>query len=278
MQRHAHDELLVGVDDLDVAARNQVPAVAQVFQSDARRRFGFDLRHLGIGDHQPPLLGADRDMERLAAGYGIVFDGVADQRLQRQRRECPGAVLVVDVDVEEQFVGIAYFKEVAVRFDEFQFLVERHQRALAVLDDVAERIRQLVDVGQRLVVVLLAHEHRQRIERIEEEVGVDLSHEHVVAGREVLVLEPLVLHDDGLLLRIEHVDPAVEHRHRHGERTLQQQHVVENMVAHAVQHDASRTPLRDRRDHIQRGGGQHAPYAVAHEAARRVPAADGGED
>jgi hypothetical protein len=50
------------------------------------------------------------------------------------------------------------------------------------------------------------------------------------------------------------------------------------MVAHAVQHDASRTPLRDRRDHIQRGGGQHAPYAVAHEAARRVPAADGGED
>ena len=72
---------------------------------------------------------------------------------------------------KNKFVGIAYFKEVAVRFDEFQFLVERHQRALAVLDDVAERIRQLVDVGQRLVVVLLAHEHRQRIERIEEEWG-----------------------------------------------------------------------------------------------------------
>ena len=49
-------------------------------------------------------------MERLAAGYGIVFDGVADQRLQRQRRECPGAVLVVDVDVEEQVCRHSVFQ------------------------------------------------------------------------------------------------------------------------------------------------------------------------
>ena len=33
MQRHPHDELLVGVDDFDVAAGYQVPAVAQVFQA-----------------------------------------------------------------------------------------------------------------------------------------------------------------------------------------------------------------------------------------------------
>ena len=200
MQRHAHGEGGAVVDDFDVAARDQIPAVAQVLQPDAGRRFGFELRHLGIGDHQPAVLGADRNMERLAAGYGIVLDGIADQRLQRERRKRPRAVLLLDVDVEEELVGIAYLEEIAVRLDEFQLLVERHQRTLSVLDDVAERVRKLVDVGQGLLVVLLAHEHRQRVERVEEEMGVDLPDEHVVTRGEVFVLEPLVLDDDGLPL------------------------------------------------------------------------------
>ena len=34
MQRHPHDELLVGVDDFDVAAGYQVPAVADIQTSD----------------------------------------------------------------------------------------------------------------------------------------------------------------------------------------------------------------------------------------------------
>ena len=49
-------------------------------------------------------------MERLAAGYGIVLDGIADQRLQRERRKRPRAVLLLDVDVEEELVGIAYLE------------------------------------------------------------------------------------------------------------------------------------------------------------------------
>ena len=126
--------------------------------------------------------------------------------------------------------------------------------------------------------MLLPHEHRQRIERVEEEVGVDLPDEHVVARGEVLVLEQLVLDHHGLTLRDQHVDPPVEHRGHHGERTLEQQHVVEHLPAHAVERDAFRVPLRDGRQAVERDGGQAAPQAPPDEAAHRVVAAHGGED
>lgn len=109
-------------------------------------------------------------------------------------------------------------------------------------------------------------------------MGVDLSDEHVVARREVLVLKPFVLHDDGLLLRIEHVDPAVEHRHGHGERTFQQQHVVEDMPAHEIQDDLPRMPFADGGEDIERRGCHEAPHAVEGETPRLVIAACGGQD
>ena len=184
-------------------------------------------------------------MERIAARDGVVFDGIADQRLQRERRQPPVEVARIDRDVEEEFVGIADLEQVTVRLGEFEFLAERHERALAVLDDVAERVGELVDVNERLVVLPLAHEHRQRVERVEEEMGVDLPDEQIVARGEILVLEPLVLHDDGLPLRDEHVDATVQQRDDHGERTFEQQHVVEHAAAHEVHHDPPGMPFRD---------------------------------
>ncbi len=109
-------------------------------------------------------------------------------------------------------------------------------------------------------------------------MGVDLPDEHVVTRGEVFVLEPLVLDDDGLLLRVEHVDPAVEHRHRHGERTLEQQHVVEDMPAHEIQDDLPRMPFADRGEDIKRRGRHEAPHAVEGKTPRLVIAACGGQD
>ena len=102
MQRHAHGEGGAVVGDFDVAARDQVPAVAQVLQPDAGRRFGFELGDLGVRHHEQALFGADRDVERLGAGDRIVLDGVVDERLQREGREFPPEVFLVDVDIEKE--------------------------------------------------------------------------------------------------------------------------------------------------------------------------------
>jgi len=255
-----------------------MPAVTQVFQPDAGRRFGFELGNLGVRHDEQVPFGTHRDVERLVAGDRVVLDGVVDQRLQREGRKFPRQEPVVHVDVEKELVGIAYFKEVAVSFEEFQLLVERHQHALPVLDDVAERIRKLVDVGQGFLVVLLTHEHRQRVERIEEKVGVDLPDKHVVARREVFVLESFVLDDDSLPLRDQHVDTPVEHRRHHGERAFEQQHVVEHPPAHEIHLDAARMPIRDGRHAVEGRRRDTAPQAAAHEARHRIVAPYGGED
>ena len=109
-------------------------------------------------------------------------------------------------------------------------------------------------------------------------MGVDLPDEHVVARGEVLVLELFVLHDDGLPLGDQHIDASVEHRHRHGERTFQQQHVVEHPSTHEIHLDAPCVPLGDRSHAVERRGSHAAPQAAPHEARHRVVAPYGRED
>ena len=109
-------------------------------------------------------------------------------------------------------------------------------------------------------------------------MGVDLPDEHVVARGEIFVFETFVLHDDGLPLRDQHVDTPVKHRHHHGERTFQQQHVVEHPSAHKIHLDTARVPLGDRGHAVERHGGRAAPQAAPHEAGHRVVAAHGGQD
>ena len=216
-------------------------------------------------------------MEGAAARDGVVLDGIADERLQREGRKQPRTVFVIHVDVEEELVGIADFEQIAIRLGEAQLLAQRHERALPVLDDVAERIGELVDVGQRLLAVTLAHEHGQRVERIEEEMGVDLTDQHVVARRQVLVLQPFVLQHDGLPLRDEHIDAPVEHRYRHGERTFEQQQVVEHPPAHEIEDDAPRMPLRDGGYQVEQHRRHEAPQRALDESPRGVVRGRGGQ-
>ena len=109
-------------------------------------------------------------------------------------------------------------------------------------------------------------------------MGVDLPDEHVVARGKVLVFEAFVLHDDGLPLRDQHIDTSVKHRHHHGERTFQQQHVVEHPSAHKIHLDTARVPLGDRGHAVERHGGHATPQAAPYEARHRVVAAHGRED
>ena len=117
-QRKPHGETFFGGENLDVAPGNQLPAVAQVLQTDARRGLGFELRTPRIRDLQAIVFHADRNVQRIVARDGIVLDSVVDKRLERKRRQPPRIIAPVDLQIEEELVRIADLEKIAVRLDE----------------------------------------------------------------------------------------------------------------------------------------------------------------
>ena len=99
-------------------------------------------------------------MERMAPGNHIVLDGIVDQGLQRKRGERSVCERTVDLHVEKEFVGIADFEQVAVCLGETQLFGQRGGGILAVLQNISERIGELVDIDQGFPLLPLPHEHR----------------------------------------------------------------------------------------------------------------------
>ena len=209
-----------------------------------------------------------------------MLDGIRQQLLQRQHGQPVIQVFRGDIDIEKELVGIAYLEQVSVGFGETQLLRERRQHVLTVADDIAKREGELVDVGECLLFVALAHEHRQRIERIEEEVGVDLAHQHVVARREVLAFELFVLDLHRLPLTKQPADLPVQEYDDQRERTLHDQVIVEPAAAERQYRQLVRPPTHDRGDEIEPDGkprtqqtafekSRHRPHAVAQPQERK---------
>ena len=159
-----------------------------------------------------------------------MFHRILDQRLQCQRGHLTLHIRGVDVNLKEEFLGIAHLQQIAIRVEELQLVGNGREGVLSVLNDVAEHVRESVDVGQRLLVVLLAHQHRERVERVEQEVGADLAHQRAIAGREILGFELFVLDLDALTLIEQVVDAGVEYRHHVDEHTLEHQHDIERVA------------------------------------------------
>ena len=49
-------------------------------------------------------------------------------------------------------------------FHKFQFFIQLHQTSALALENVAENIRQLADVIQGVLIILLPHERRNAIQ------------------------------------------------------------------------------------------------------------------
>ena len=161
---------------------------------------------------------------------------IANKRLECQRGQEPTVIFGRNIYIEEQFIGIAHLKELTIRAGKLHLLLQRGGCVLAVLNDVAEGVRELVDICQRLILVLLAHQHRERVERIEEEVGAYLSEQHIVSRLEILRAQLLIFEQNLLLLKQHTIDSTVENGHHKHNGTLQHYHPLQQHMRRSLNH------------------------------------------
>ena len=140
MKGQTYCKVFLGVDNLDILTSCQQPAAAEVLQADASRWLGLDFRCFQVVDHKCAALGADAHVERLFASDCVVLHCVTDKWLERKRWQSPVVVLGVDVDVEEELVGIAHLENLVVGVCKLNLLLEGRFLVLSVLDNVTERI------------------------------------------------------------------------------------------------------------------------------------------
>ena len=134
--------------------------------------------------------------ERITAADNIVFQCVLYQQLYTDGYDVMVYQVMVDVVLEAQILAVAYGHHLAVGLGELQLLLECHE-ALA-LHYVAVGRGELLQVLLRLVVVG-AYQSAKGVERVEEEVRVELVFEGLVAHNQVLVLQ-FFFFEIGLLL------------------------------------------------------------------------------
>ena len=79
-------------------------------------------------------------MERMFASDGVVLDGIAYKRLERQSRQQPLVVSLIDIHIEEEFIGITHLEELAVGTCKLHLVLELRFSILTILDNVAEGV------------------------------------------------------------------------------------------------------------------------------------------
>ncbi len=107
-----------------------------------------------------------------------VAERVLDERLEEQIRHACVARLGFDVDGDAQPVAEAEGHDLEVALQEVELRLERHFLRADVLERHAEQIAQRRDhrIGAADVLV---HERRDRVQRVEEEVRLQLHAQHV---------------------------------------------------------------------------------------------------
>src|SRR5262245_5067264 len=117
------------------------------------------------GDDQAARVGAPRN----AMTYRIL-----DQVLQREARHYGGDERIADVEFGSQPIGESRLLNGDVLPDEFEFFSERDFIRAMAAERGPQHFTQLFDDAHRGLTLVVAHEHGDGVERVEEEVRVDL--------------------------------------------------------------------------------------------------------
>ncbi|EEF23139.1 conserved hypothetical protein, partial [Ricinus communis] len=191
-------------------------AFAHIGPADAgacRSRAGRQRRAVVVdGDVQHPAGRADRQPDRAAlrAPRQSVLEAILHQRLQQQdgnagrqqRSRCFHAVL--------QTLPEAHLLDGEVFVEEGQFLAQRNQIAVRLVQHAPQQFAEAGDGVDGIVVALLAHQAGDGVEGIEQEVRLDLPAQAVQLRLDALRLlqqQPLARMQtvaDGEYGRVEH--------------------------------------------------------------------------
>ena len=124
-------------------------------------------------DHEAFALGADADVQRVVRRDAVVLQGVFDERLEAHRRNPPVAQRGVDGRGEFDAVVEPDFLQRIVLPREIDLVREGREYLLAVFEHMAVDLRQRERELPGLAGTA-ADQGVERVERIEQEMGVDL--------------------------------------------------------------------------------------------------------
>ena len=159
----------------------------------------------------------DADCSTLHSARNAVFDRVLDHGLQNQAGNLRGKKFLGNVDAELKTLGKTHLLNVQILLGELQFLAERHLLSVGILHHSPQEVTQPDDHAHGRVVSFFAHQAGNGVERVEQEMRLDLPAQRAELGLRELLAETrrLGLLKGQLFSRIEHVvdqqDQAVEH-------------------------------------------------------------------
>ena len=168
------------VQALEPIARVREPDAA----AQARARAGAQADAV-VADFDPELLAlpARRNLHESRAGLRrhAVLDRILDERLQNQPRHFGVERLGIDVEPDRQAILEARLLDLEVLLQELQLLLQRDARRARAVERQAEQIAQAADhaIG---AVGIGVHERRDRVQRVEEKVRLQLGLERAQPG------------------------------------------------------------------------------------------------
>ena len=110
-----------------------------------------------------------------------MLDGVLDERLENQPRHVGVERLRIDVELHGQPILEANLFDLEVLLQELQFLFQRDAGGAGAIEGEAEQIAEPADHAIRRFGIRV-HERRDRVERVEQEVRVELRFERLEPG------------------------------------------------------------------------------------------------
>ena len=134
--------------------------------------------------------GGNLHFSHAAVGDRAVPDRILDQRLEQERRHHGRRCLRIDPEGHPQPVAETRFLNRDVMVEQLELLFECDERSAFAIKRLAQQLREPRDHAIRLLGVL-EHESRNRVQRIKEEVRLELADERVESRLDELHLEPL---------------------------------------------------------------------------------------
>src|SRR5690348_10892399 len=117
--------------------------------------------------------GRNSDHPALRTAGDSVLERILDDGLQDQTRNLDLEQVGWNVRVHLQAVGKADFLDGEILVEQFEFLTKRDLLPAGILQYAAEKIAKTGDHIGRVVVSALADKRGNRIERIEQKMGLD---------------------------------------------------------------------------------------------------------
>ncbi len=127
-------------------------------------------------------------MQRLFGAHDVVFDSVFDEQLQAAGYDIAPKQGPGNVDLDLESLGEPFLQEVDILAGEFEFLLQGYQLFVGFFEHVAVCRGEFADERAGPLGLVFLNEVIEDVERIEQEVGVDLLFEPVVVEQRAVFL------------------------------------------------------------------------------------------